>query len=160
MLNPRLRGSPDGTGRSGAPNASKLGNSAGRGAGSLQAVLARRNQAQPYKGWDLGWNAPAREAPRAKRTCLPRIAPPRTKLARQASPLSLERAMPSPSKAYPPAKSRRSGARGGGVADRLVSLQILKEGFRYPLMALDVPMPIESETSILDPVSLAEDVIV
>lgn len=50
MLNPRLRGSPDGTGRSGAPNASKLGYRAGRGAGSLRAVLARRNQAQPCQG--------------------------------------------------------------------------------------------------------------
>ena len=74
--------------------------------------------------------------------------------------LGLEGSIPTPSKPYPPAKSRRSGTRGVSIADRLVPLQVLKEGFRCPLMALNVPMPIESEASILDPASLADDVVV
>ena len=65
-----------------------------------------------------------------------------------------------PSETSPPARSRRAGIRKVGVADRLVALQILKKGFRCPLMALAVPMPIESEASILDPTSLADDVVV
>ena len=112
----------------------------------------------PVPGFRL--NAPARDPPCAKRTFLPLIAPPRTKLVRKADPLSLGRSRPTPNEPSPPARSRRVGIRGVGVADRLVSLQILKERFRCPLMALDVPMPIESEASILDPASLADDVVV
>ena len=68
--------------------------------------------------------------------------------------------MPTPSKLYPPARSRRPGTRGVGIADRLVLLQVVKDGFRCPLMALDVPMLIESEAAILVPASLADDVVV